>query len=45
MLAIAARYSDAPRHELSNVSITVNGDKSEVRVMPADIETIEMIRI
>jgi tRNA U34 2-thiouridine synthase MnmA/TrmU len=43
--AIAARYSDAPRHELSNVSITVNGDKSEVRVMPADIETIEMIRI
>jgi len=43
--AIAARYSDAPRHELSKVSIIVSGDKSEVRVMPADIETIEMMRI
>ena len=43
--AIAARYSDAPRNDLSKVSITVNGDKREVTVMPADIETIEMMRI
>jgi tRNA U34 2-thiouridine synthase MnmA/TrmU len=43
--AIAARYSDAPRHNLCKVSITVNGDKSEVVVMPADIATIEMMRI
>jgi tRNA U34 2-thiouridine synthase MnmA/TrmU len=43
--AIAARYSDAPRDDLSKVSITVNGDKREVTVMPADIETIEMMRI
>ena len=42
---IAARYSDAPRDDLSKVSITVNGDKREVTVMPADIETIEMMRI
>ena len=43
--AIAARYSDAPKHELCKVSVTVNGDKSEVIVMPADIATIEMMRI
>ncbi len=43
--AIAARYSDAPRDDLSKVSITVNGDKREITVMPADIETIEMMRI
>lgn len=43
--AIAARYSDAPRQDLTKVSITVNEDKSEVRVMPADNETIEMMRI
>ena len=43
--AIAARYSDAPRHELSKVSISVNGDKSEIIVTPADIATIEMMRI
>jgi tRNA-specific 2-thiouridylase len=43
--AIAARYSDAPRDDLSKVSITVKGDKSEVTVMPADFETIEMMRI
>jgi tRNA-uridine 2-sulfurtransferase len=43
--AIAARYSDAPRHYLCKVSITVNGDKNEVIVMPADIGTIEMMRI
>jgi tRNA-specific 2-thiouridylase len=43
--AIAARYSDAPKHNLCKVSITVNGDKSELIVMPADVETIEMMRI
>ncbi|MDP8888339.1 MAG: tRNA (5-methylaminomethyl-2-thiouridylate)-methyltransferase [Thermoproteota archaeon] len=43
--AIAARYSDAPKHDLSKVSITVNGEKSEVLVMPAEIGTIEMMRI
>jgi hypothetical protein len=43
--AIAARYSDAPRHDLSKVSISVNGDKSEIIVTPADIATIEMMRI
>jgi tRNA U34 2-thiouridine synthase MnmA/TrmU len=43
--AIAARYSDAPREDHSKVSITVKGDKSEVTVIPADIETIEMMRI
>jgi tRNA U34 2-thiouridine synthase MnmA/TrmU len=43
--AITARYSDAPRDDLSKVSITVNGDKREITVMPADIETIEMMRI
>jgi tRNA U34 2-thiouridine synthase MnmA/TrmU len=43
--AIAVRYSDAPRDDLSKVSITVNGDKREITVMPADIETIEMMRI
>jgi tRNA-uridine 2-sulfurtransferase len=43
--AIAARYSDAPRHDHCEVSITVNGDKTEVIVMPADIATIEMMRI
>ena len=43
--AIAARYSDAPKDDLSKVSITVNGHESEVTVMPADVETIEMMRI
>jgi tRNA-uridine 2-sulfurtransferase len=43
--AIAARYSDAPKHDLCKVSITVNGEKSEVIVMPADVRTIEMMRI
>ena len=43
--AIAARYSDAPRNEPCKVSITVNGDKSEVIVMPADTAAIEMMRI
>lgn len=43
--AIVARYSDAPRQDLSKVSITVNGHSSEVAVMPAGVETIEMMRI
>jgi tRNA-specific 2-thiouridylase len=43
--AIAARYSDAPRHDHCEVSITVNGDKNEVIVKPADIGTIETMRI
>jgi tRNA-uridine 2-sulfurtransferase len=43
--AIAARYSDAPREDLCKVSISVNGDNSEVTVMPADPETIDMMRI
>ena len=43
--AIAARYSDAPRHDLSKVSISINGDKSQIIVTPADIATIEMMRI
>jgi tRNA-specific 2-thiouridylase len=43
--AIAARYSDAPRHDHCEVSITVDGDKNEVIVKPADIGTIEMMRI
>jgi tRNA-specific 2-thiouridylase len=43
--AIAARYSDAPRQDLCKVSISLNGDNSEVTVKPADIETIEMMRI
>jgi hypothetical protein len=42
---IAARYSDAPGHDLCKVSITLNGDKSEVIVMPADTATIEVMRI
>jgi tRNA-uridine 2-sulfurtransferase len=42
---IAVRYSDAPRHDFSKVSITVNGDKSEVTVMPAENKTIEIMRI
>ncbi len=43
--SIAARYSDAPKHELSKVSITCNGEKSEVMVVPADVATVEMMRI
>jgi tRNA-specific 2-thiouridylase len=43
--AIAARYSDAPRDHLSNVSIIVDSKKSEVTVLPADVRTIEMLRI
>jgi tRNA-uridine 2-sulfurtransferase len=43
--AIAARYSDAPRQDLCKVSISLNEDDSEFTVKPADIETIEMMRI
>ena len=43
--AIAARYSDAPRQDLCKVSVRVNEDKREVVVMPADIGTVEMMRI
>ena len=42
---IAARYSDAPRDYLSKVSIIVDSRKSEVTVPPADVRTIEMLRI
>jgi tRNA-uridine 2-sulfurtransferase len=43
--AIAARYSDAPRDYLCKVSIIVDSKKSEVTVLPADVRTIEMLRI
>jgi tRNA-specific 2-thiouridylase len=43
--AIAARYSDAPKNDRSKVSITVDGHKSEVAVMPADTVAIDMMRI
>jgi len=43
--SIAARYSDAPRHDFSKVLITANGDKNEIIVMPSDIAMIERMRI
>jgi tRNA-specific 2-thiouridylase len=43
--AITARYSDAPRDNLSKVSIIIAAKKSEVTVLPADIRTIEKLRI
>ncbi len=43
--AIAARYSDAPKDKLSRVSIIVDADTREVTVPPADICTIEKLRI
>ena len=43
--AIAARYSDAPRDNPSKVSIIIDAKKSEVTVPPADIHTIEKLRI
>jgi tRNA-specific 2-thiouridylase len=43
--AIAARYSDAPRDNPSQVSIFIDAKKSEVTVPPADIHTIEKLRI
>ncbi len=42
---IAARYSDAPKQEVSTVSLTSKDYTSEMKVMPADIETIERLRI
>jgi tRNA-specific 2-thiouridylase len=43
--AIALRYSDAPRDAKSKVSITINGSESEVTALPADISTIDIMRI
>lgn len=43
--AIAARYSDAPRDNLSKVYIIIDAKKSEVTVQPADISAIEKLRI
>jgi tRNA-uridine 2-sulfurtransferase len=42
---IAARYSDAPKQEISKVSLTSKDYSSEMKVTPADIETIERLRI
>jgi predicted ribosome quality control (RQC) complex YloA/Tae2 family protein len=43
--AIAARYSDAPKHEASKVSISSKDHSNELMVMPVDNGTIEMLRI
>lgn len=43
--AIALRYSDAPRDAKSKVSITINGNESEDTALPADISTIDIMRI
>ncbi len=43
--AIAARYSDAPKQEASKVSIIFKGWRDEIIVTPADIGTIERLRI
>ena len=43
--SIAARYSDAPKLEASKVSITFKDHSKELTVTPADIGTIEMLRI
>ena len=43
--AIVLRYSDAPRDAKSKVIITSNGSKSEVTAMPADMSTIDAMRI
>jgi len=43
--AIAVHYSDAPKHEASKVSITSNVHSNELTATPADIGTIEMLRI
>ena len=43
--AITARYSDAPKEETSKVSIVFKGWRNEMMVKPADIETIERLRI
>jgi tRNA-uridine 2-sulfurtransferase len=43
--AIALRYSDGPRDAKSKVSITIDGIESEVTALPADIATIDVMRI
>jgi tRNA-uridine 2-sulfurtransferase len=43
--AIALRYSDAPRDIKSKVRITINGSDSEFTTLPADISTIDTVRI
>jgi tRNA-uridine 2-sulfurtransferase len=43
--AIALRYSDAPKDANSKVSITINGNESELTALPADISTIDVMRI
>jgi tRNA-specific 2-thiouridylase len=43
--AIAVRYSDAPKHKASTVSISFSGQRNEMAVMPADSGTIERLRI
>ncbi|MDQ3882283.1 MAG: tRNA (5-methylaminomethyl-2-thiouridylate)-methyltransferase, partial [Thermoproteota archaeon] len=43
--AIAARYSDAPKQEASLVSIIFKGCRDEMTVTPADIGTMETLRI
>ncbi len=43
--AIAARYSDAPKHEISKVSISSKNNHHEMTVMPTDSEIIERLRI
>jgi tRNA-specific 2-thiouridylase len=43
--AIAARYSDAPKQEASMVSIIFKGCRDEMTVTPADIGTMERLRI
>jgi tRNA-specific 2-thiouridylase len=43
--AIAVRYSDAPKHSASTVSITIRGQRKEMTVVPADNGTIESLRI
>jgi hypothetical protein len=43
--AIALRYSDAPKDAKSKVNITTNGNESEVTATPADISTIDTMRI
>ena len=43
--AIAARYSDAPKQETSKVSIIFKGCRDEMTVTPADIGTMERLRI
>ena len=43
--AIALRYSDAPKDGESKVNLTTNGNESEITAPPADISTIDTMRI